>query len=127
MVRLKIRFFIGLTFTLALTPWSGTAQDVQPYEGKLNRLAEILGSLHLIETICLHKHSPDWQLHMNDLLDAEEPSHEHRQALVDYFNEGYESYRLAYHRCTPSAKLARKIYFEEAIEMIDTLINYYGF
>ncbi len=50
------------------------AQDAAaPFDGDLQRLAEILGTLHYLRGICGTNEGPKWRNEMQALIDAETP------------------------------------------------------
>jgi len=57
------------------------AQDAAaPFDGELQRLAEILGTLHYLRAICGANEGQKWRAEMQALVDAETPSGERRAA-----------------------------------------------
>ncbi|WP_208541854.1 TIGR02301 family protein, partial [Bartonella capreoli] len=69
---IKIVFFISF---LALT--STFAQQSPPYETKLLRLSEILGSLHYLQNLCSTP-TNQWYNYMSALIEAEQPMPQRR-------------------------------------------------
>jgi uncharacterized protein (TIGR02301 family) len=55
------------------------AQDAAaPFDGDLQRLAEILGTLHYLRGVCGTNEGPKWRNEMQALIDAETPSGDRR-------------------------------------------------
>jgi uncharacterized protein (TIGR02301 family) len=89
------------------------AGPVAPFEAGLERLAEILGSLHYLRGICGANEGNKWRNEMQALMDAEAPSGQRRSQFIAHFNRGYRSYQQTYHSCTAAADLAVRRYLEE--------------
>jgi uncharacterized protein (TIGR02301 family) len=86
---------------------------VAPFEAGLERLAEILGSLHYLRGICGANEGNKWRNEMQALVDAEAPSGQRRAQFIAHFNRGYRAYLQTYRSCTPAADLAIRRYLEE--------------
>lgn len=84
-----------------------------PFEPGLLRLAEILGSLHFLETLCKSADTTDWRGEMERLLQSENPEEARRARFVGSFNAGYRAFSVSYSTCTPSAKAAIALYKRE--------------
>jgi len=84
-----------------------------PYDGDLQRLAEILGALHYLRGICQANDGPKWRNEMQALLDAEAPSGDRRNRLQVRFNRGYRGFQQTYRTCTPAADLVIRRYLDE--------------
>ena len=63
-----------------------------PYDADLQRLAEILGSLQYLRTICGSKEGQKWRNEMQSLIDSEAPGGERRRQIVARFNRGYRGF-----------------------------------
>ena len=101
-----------LGFLFAGTP--ARAQETPaPYDGNLQRLAEILGALHYLRGICGANEGQKWRNQMQALVDAEAPSGERRARMVASFNRGYRIFQQGYRTCTPAADLVIRRYLEE--------------
>src|SRR5215475_15246478 len=69
---------------------SARAQDAAaPFDGDLQRLAEILGTLHYLRGICGSNEGAKWRNQMQALIDAETPSGDRRARMIAGFNRGY--------------------------------------
>jgi uncharacterized protein (TIGR02301 family) len=84
-----------------------------PYQGELERLAEILGALHHLRSICGANEGQTWRNEMQALIEAETPSGERRNRLVASFNRGYRGFQQSYRTCTRAADLAIRRYLDE--------------
>ena len=90
------------------------AQDAAaPFDGDLQRLAEILGTLHYLRGICGTNEGLKWRNQMQALIDAETPSGERRARMIAGFNRGYNGFQQTYRTCTPAASIAIRRYIEE--------------
>ena len=84
-----------------------------PFDGSLARLAEILGALHYLRSLCGANEGQKWRNEMQALVDAETPHGERRARLIASFNRGYRGYQQTYRTCTPAADLVIRRYLEE--------------
>ena len=94
-------------------------QDVQPtpYDADLQRLAEILGTLQYLRTICHANDGQKWRNQMQGLLDAEAPDGERHRKIVASFNRGYQGFQQTYRTCTPAADLVIRRYLDEGFRI----------
>ncbi len=76
-----------------------------PYEGEMERLAEILGSLYFLTPLCAPSED-DWRQQMADLVRLDQPDEDRQQRLYGAFNSGYTAYARLYRACTVSAREA---------------------
>ncbi len=84
-----------------------------PFEPDLMRLAEILGALQYLRTLCGANEGQKWREQMQALLDAEATTADRKNRMVSNFNRGYRSFQQAYRTCTPAANVAVRRYLEE--------------
>lgn len=84
-----------------------------PYQSDLERLAEILGALHHLRSICGANEGQTWRNEMQALIEAETPTGERRNRLVASFNRGYRGFQQSYRTCTRAADLAICRYLDE--------------
>lgn len=115
---------LAMVATLALSSPSALAQDA-PYEGKMLRLAEIIGSLHYLTNLC-GEHSSEWRDRMDAIIAAEKPDENERLQIVASFNRGYRTFSDNYTRCTDSARTATDRYLKEGDNLSRELISRYG-
>ena len=73
-----------------------------PYEAKLERLAEVLGSVHYLRRLC-GEQSTVWRESMGELIENEVHSRNGKPRLTASFNHGYRSFDGVYLRCTDAA------------------------
>jgi uncharacterized protein (TIGR02301 family) len=111
------RLFIvaALATALASAPAGvpARAQAAAPFDGSLQRLAEILGALHYLRNVCGANEGQKWRNEMQSLIDAEAPSGDRRLRMIASFNRGYRGYQQSYRTCTPAAELVIRRYLEE--------------
>ena len=88
-----------------------------PFDGDLQRLAEILGALHYLRAICGANEGPKWRNEMQALIAAEAPNGERRQKIVSSFNRGYRGFQQTYRNCTPAADIAIRRYLDEGAKI----------
>lgn len=74
-----------------------------PYQTQLERLAELLGSLHYLRALCQADEGQTWRAKMSDLIAAENPAADDRKRMVEAFNRGYLSLSEVHRQCTPVA------------------------
>jgi uncharacterized protein (TIGR02301 family) len=89
-----------------------------PFDGSLQRLAEILGALHYLRGICGADEGQKWRNEMQSLVDAEAPQGDRRARMIASFNRGYRGYQQTYRTCTPAADLVIRRYLEEGSKII---------
>src|SRR3979411_2530729 len=90
------------------------AQDAAaPFDGDLQRLAEILGTLHYLRGICGTGEGAKWRNEMQALIDADTPPAARGPRMIAGFNRGYNGFQQTYRTCTPAASVAIRRYIEE--------------
>jgi len=102
-----------LAAPVAVTRAEESPTPAAPYQGELERLAEILGALHHLRSICGANEGQTWRNEMQALIEAETPSGERRNRLVASFNRGYRGFQQSYRTCTRAADLAIRRYLDE--------------
>ena len=103
------------------------AQDAPaPFDGDLQRLAEILGTLHYLRGICGANEGSKWRNEMQALIDAETPAGDRRTRMIAGFNRGYNGFQQTYRTCTPAANVAIRRYFEEGAKISRDLTARYA-
>ena len=93
------------------------AEGAAPFDGDLQRLAEILGALHYLRAICGANEGQKWRNEMQSLIDAEAPIGDRRQQIVASFNRGYRGFQQTYRTCTPAADIAIRRYLDEGAKI----------
>lgn len=95
--------------------------DSRPYDAKLLRLAELLGTIHYLRELCGAGEGQFWRDTMQELLKSEGSSAIRRARLTRRFNQGYRSYSRTYNVCTPSAQSAIDRFLIEGAELSEAL------
>ena len=98
-------------------PQAPAATPAAPYDADLQRLAEILGALQYLRTVCKANDGQKWRDQMQALLDAEAPDGERRRKIVANFNRGYRGFQQTYRTCTPAADLVIRRYLDEGAKI----------
>jgi len=116
MLRSKI---VAVVLAALLCSGSARAQEgaPAPFDGDLQRLAEILGALHYLRGICGSNEGQKWRNEMQALLNAETPGGDRRNRLVVSFNRGYRGFQQTYRTCTPAADVAIRRYLDEGTKI----------
>jgi len=84
-----------------------------PYDPDLDRLAQILGTLHFLRNLCGANEGPKWRDEAQALIEAEAPTGTRHDKMVDSFNRGYLDYKQVYRTCTPAAHVVIRRFLEE--------------
>jgi len=103
----------AVMLTLFAVPARAVEGGPAPFDADLQRLAEILGALQYLRTICGANEGAKWRNEMQALIDAEAPSGERRQKIVARFNIGYRGFQQTYRSCTPAADIAIRRFLDE--------------
>ena len=115
---LRRLFIIAIVATVAAaSPARAIEGAPAPYDGDLMRLAEILGALHYLRTLCGANEGNKWHDQMQALLSAEAPNGERHDRLVANFNNGYHSFQRTYRTCTPAANVVVRRYLDEGAKI----------
>jgi uncharacterized protein (TIGR02301 family) len=101
-------------------------EGAAPFDGDLQRLAEILGTLHYLRGICGANEGAKWRNEMQALIDAETPSGERRARMIAGFNRGYNGFQQTYRVCTPAANVAIRRYTAEGAKISRDLTARYA-
>src|SRR3979490_1059031 len=110
---LKHFLAILIRTSACILPPARAEDAAAPFDGDLQRLAEILGTLHYLRGICGTNEGPKWRNEMQALIDAETPSGGHRARSMSGFNRGYTGSQQPCRTCTPAASVAIRRYIEE--------------
>ncbi|WP_110033408.1 TIGR02301 family protein [Hoeflea marina] len=130
-----------LTFSL-LAPGSVAAQSADeaeapaavveprvppPYDARLLRLAEIIGSIDYLRNLCRNGGETEWRASMQALLDGETADEPDRHAkLTAGFNRGYRTFASVYTTCTAAAVAADERYRREGATLAAEIVARYG-
>src|SRR5215470_11700996 len=114
----KKLLILGSTLLCLALPAGAQQSDTPaPFDGELQRLAEVLGALHYLRAVCGPNEGQKWRNEMQALIDAEAPSGERRRKIVASFNRGYRGFQQTYRTCTPAADLAIRRYLDEGAKI----------
>lgn len=103
------------------------AEKPAPYDARLLRLAEILGSVHYLRTLCKDPAADSWRQSMQDLLDKEAKGEVERRArMTAAFNRGYRTFASVYTACTPPAVVADERYRAEGATLASEITARFG-
>ena len=97
-----------------------------PYEKEMLRLAEVIGSLAFLRSICEKEDAAEWPKRMQALLEAEGTTPGRKERLAGAYNKGYQAFAITYRVCTPSATEATARYVKEGDLLSRTLAGRYG-
>lgn len=128
--RLLTQVFCGLAIAATIRfPVSALAQEIltpdPPYQAKLERLAEVLGSIHFLRRLC-GEESMVWRDSMGELIENEVPSADRKARLTASFNHGYRSFDGVYTRCTDAASIALGKFMAEGESLTQDIATRYG-
>ncbi len=96
-----------------------------PYEARLLRLSEIVGSVHYLRTLCLKK-DEGWRTKMEELIRLEATDAQRRARFVAAFNKGYRSFASVHRKCNSVAIEAEELYRKQGLELASEIIARYG-
>jgi uncharacterized protein (TIGR02301 family) len=103
---------------------------IPPYEGAILKLAETLGSLSFLSSVCADETSTTssdvWRIKAQQLLETEGASESRKQVFIGNFNRGFNSYAQIYHHCTPNATLAKQRLLDEGAKLTRELASRFG-
>lgn len=111
---------------LALAGVPAHAQPPAPYDGNLQRLAEIMGALHYLRGLCGANDGQKWRTELQALIDAEAPTGERRTRMIASFNRGFRGFQQSYRTCTPAADIVIRRYLEEGSRIAREVTARYG-
>jgi uncharacterized protein (TIGR02301 family) len=124
---MRKKLLAALIFLSACSLGPAWGEDAAaPFDGDLQRLAEILGTLHYLRGICGANEGLKWRNEMQALIDAETPSGDRRARMIAGFNRGYNGFQQTYRTCTPAAAVAIRRYIEEGSKISRDLTARYA-
>ncbi|MFM2421567.1 MAG: hypothetical protein RL291_97 [Pseudomonadota bacterium] len=121
--RLAAAAVLVLAMSLAPVAAQVPSSDIKPYDDRLVRLAEILGSVHFLRELCGANDGQFWRQRMQSLMDSEGSSALRRARLARSFNTGYNNYSRTYNACTASAQQAITRFLNEGADIADQLVK----
>jgi uncharacterized protein (TIGR02301 family) len=119
-------FAIVLVLVVGLATPLRAEDAAAPFDGELQRLAEILGTLHYLRGICGNNEGAKWRNQMQALIDAETPAGDRRARMIAGFNRGYNGFQQTYRTCTPAALVAIRRYIDEGSKISRDLTARYA-
>jgi uncharacterized protein (TIGR02301 family) len=120
------RIVIAAVLALALPGALARAQPAAPFDGNLQRLAEIMGALHYLRGLCGANDGQKWRNEVQALIDAEAPTGDRRIRMIASFNRGYRGFQQTYRTCTPAADLVIRRYLDEGSRIAREVTARYG-
>ena len=120
--RLRI---LALSLAAFVTLTGAVQAQTAPYDERLNRLAEVLGSIHYLQNLCA-KPGNLWRDQMSRLLAEEKPEPARRARLIASFNRGYRAFGSVYTSCTAQARASSDRYVAEGIALTTEIENRYA-
>lgn len=109
---------------------AGPAPDSEappaPYDPELLRLAEILGALTYLDTLCASNLQGDWRAKMQTLLEADAKTAARKERLAGSYNRGFRDYERTYRLCTPNAQAIIGRFLAEGAGIAHEVVDRYG-
>jgi len=97
-----------------------------PYDPEILRLAEILGALTYLDTLCASNPPGDWRAKMQALLEAEAKTAPRKERLAGSYNRGFHDYERTYRLCTPNAQAIIGRFLAEGAGIAHEVVDRYG-
>lgn len=97
-----------------------------PYEKELLRMAEIIGSVAFLRSLCTAPDATEWPQRMQQLMEAEGTTPGRKEKLAGAYNKGFGAFAVTYRVCTPSANEATSRYLREGDQIARGLAGRYG-
>lgn len=97
-----------------------------PYEPQLLKLAEIMGSLAYLRTLCAGKEAQAWRERMTALVEAEGRTPLRRERLTSAYNRGFRAYSVTHRACTDVSQEASTRLAAEGERLARALAGRYG-
>ena len=98
----------------------------QPYDPQLLRLAEILGALSYLTSICEPTRKDPYRGQMQALIEAEANASPRREEYAGAFNRGYRGISATYARCTDNARALVLRLRDEGVGIARQVRSQYG-
>jgi len=97
-----------------------------PYDTQMTRLAEVLGSIQYLRTLC-GVSTTEWRAAMQQLLDSDTSNEpRRREKLTAAFNRGYRSFAAVHTSCTDAARTAEERYRIEGATLAAEIAARFG-
>jgi uncharacterized protein (TIGR02301 family) len=101
-------------------------EPARPYDPEILRLAEILGALTYLDTLCASNPQGDWRAKMQALLEADANTVARKERLAGSYNRGFRDYERTYHLCTPNAQAIIGRFLAEGAGIAHEVVNRYS-
>lgn len=101
-------------------------ETAPPYEPELLRLAEIMGALSYLRTLCAGREAPEWRERMSALLQAEGTTPGRRSRLSGVYNRGFRAYAQTHRHCSAATQEASARLAAEGERLARALAGRYG-
>ncbi|MGQ0443638.1 MAG: TIGR02301 family protein [Beijerinckiaceae bacterium] len=98
----------------------------RPYDPQILRLAEILGALTYLDTLCASSPQDDWRGKMQALLEADANTAARKERLAGSYNRGFRDYERTYRLCTPNAQAIISRFLVEGAGIAHAVVNRYS-
>lgn len=108
------------------TPPAASEPPPPPYEPQLLELAEIMGSLAYLRTLCAGKEAEGWRERMAALVEAEGRTPARRDRLTSAYNRGFRAYSVTHRICTDGSQEASRRLAGEGERLSRLLAGRYG-
>lgn len=118
-------FLLCAALTLTGMAPAGAQDAKPPYEDRLIRLSEIVGSVHYLRTLCLGT-DEGWRDKMQALINLEAREPERRARLIAAFNKGYRSFASVHTKCSNVAIEAEELHRKQGLVLASEIIARYG-
>ena len=104
-------------------------QPPPPYEQELFQLAEALGALSYLNTICPDETSvaaAAWRDKAQALIDAEAASGPTRERLMGLFNRGFITFTYTHRECNPNTRASLRLLLTQGADLAQRISARYG-
>lgn len=100
---------------------------VAPYDDRLLRLSEIVGSMHYLDETCASSgDGVSWRDTMNELIETEAADPQRKSRMTAAFNRGYRTFSSLYVQCTDAARAAQRRYRSEGATLASEIVARFG-
>lgn len=96
------------------------------YEPQLLQLAEIIGSLSYLRTLCETREAKDWRERMAALLESEGGTPPRRERLANAYNRGFRAYSATHRTCSEGSQEASARLAQEGEKLAKALAGRFG-
>lgn len=111
-----------ICLVLTISPAYSYQSYTAIYSQKINKLAEILGSLQFISQICPNNNE-NWREYMRQLILIQQIPLDREEELIGHFNRSYNSLANSYSQCTIAAQKAQQYFLKQGEELIIDLLQ----